>query len=149
MLELIRFAASQGIELHAAHLGDDVFGYWSPDEGRIYFDLQLTPDERDVTIAHELGHVHYGHRCDSLRNDRQADMYAANLLIDPAAYAAAEDVNADPHHIAEELGVTVELIEFFETNCLTRLSGVTYARARHGIAQATFRRFTSAEFAYG
>src|SRR5690606_13237987 len=90
MLELIRFAAAQGIELHAAHLNEDVFGYWSPDEGRIYFDFQLTPDERRVTIAHELGHAHYGHRCDSMRNDRQADLYAANLLIDPAAYAEAE-----------------------------------------------------------
>lgn len=149
MLELIRFAASQGIELHASHLEEDVLGYWSPDERRIYFDMQLTPDERRVTIAHELGHAHYGHRCDSMRNERQADMYAANLLIDPAVYAAAEDVNPDQHHIAEELGVTVELIEFFEAHCLTRLSGVTYANARHGIARAAFRRFTHSEFAYG
>ncbi|CAN7263340.1 ImmA/IrrE family metallo-endopeptidase [Microbacterium foliorum] len=139
MLELVRFAAAQGIELHAAHLDEDVLGYWSPDEGRIYFDLQLTPDERDTTIAHELGHVHYGHRCDTERNERQADTFAASLLIDPRAYAQAEATNPDTHHIAEELGVTVELVEFFETNCLTRLHGVTYAHARHGSRQWAHR----------
>lgn len=142
MLELVRFAASQGIELHASHLPEDVLGYYSPDESRIYFDLHLTPNERRVTIAHELGHAHYGHRCDTDRNERQADRFAASLLIDPATYAAAEALTPHPHHLADELGVTVELIEFFEAHCLTRLHGVTYANTRHGTAQARFRRST-------
>ncbi len=150
MLELIRYAASRGIEVHASHLPEDVLGYYSPDEGRVYFDMQLTPDERRVTIAHELGHAHYGHRCDSDRNERQADMFAANLLIDPEDYANLEALNPDRHFVAEELGVTVELVDFFATHCLTRLHGVTYARARHGVRQATFRRFTSMlEHAHG
>lgn len=139
MLELVRFAASQGVELHAAHLDDDVLGYWSPDEGRIYWDLKLTPNERRTTIGHELGHLHYGHHCDSERNERQADRYATALLIDPAEYARLESFNPDRHYLADELAVTVELIEFYEQHCLTRVRGVTYTRARHGIRQWAHR----------
>lgn len=142
MLELIRFAASQGIEIHVSHLDEDVLGYWSPDEGRIYHDWMLTPDEAAVTVAHELGHAYYGHRCDSSRNEFQADDYAARLLIDPAEYAATEAISSDLTYIAEELRVTVELVEFFQRHCLTRLHGVTYVRARHGRAQSALRRFT-------
>ncbi|WP_144795740.1 ImmA/IrrE family metallo-endopeptidase [Microbacterium paludicola] len=139
MLELVRFAASLGIELHASHLPEDVLGYYSPDESRIYFDLQLTPNERRTTIAHELGHAHYGHRCDTSRNELQADKYAATLLINPAEYADLETINPDRHFLADELAVTVELLEFYERHCLTRLRGVTYTRARHGIHQWAHR----------
>lgn len=154
MIELIRFAAQRGIELHAAHLDEDVFGYWSPDEGRIYYDMLLTKNEARSTVAHELGHAHYGHRCDSATYEYQADLYAARLLIDPNVYAPLEAVNSDQHHLADELGVTVELVEFYEQNCLTRMRGVTYARARMGKGQARFRGLLDAthsdfEVAYG
>lgn len=149
MRELVRFAASQGIELHASHLPEDVLGYYSPDESRIYFDLQLTPSEQRVTIAHELGHAHHNHRCDSTRNERQADMYAARLLIDPAVYADIEANNSCQDDIADEMGVTAELIEFFEQHCLTRLDGVTYARRSLSSPRPVFRRFTHAEVSYG
>lgn len=149
LLELIRFAAARGIEIHVAHLGEDVLGYWSPDEGRIYYDFMLTPNEASVTVGHELGHAHYGHRCDSSRNEYQADHYAASLLIDPDAYAEIEALNPDQHHIADELSVTVELVDFFEQNCLTRLRGVTYVRARHGRSQAALRRFTPRGLVHG
>lgn len=149
MLELIRFAASRGIEIHVAHLEEDVHGYWSPDEGRIYYDWVLTPSEARVAVGHELGHAHYGHRCDSARNEHQADYYAASLLIDPAEYAEIEAFNPEQNYIADELSVTVELIDFFERNCLTRLRGVTYVRARHGRAQSALRRFTPRGLVYG
>ncbi len=147
MLELIRFAAARGIEIHAAHLEEDVLGYWSPDEGRIYYDLQCTHDEARVTVAHELGHFHHGHRCDSTRNEHQAELFAARLLINPAAYADLEAFNPDHHYLADELSVTVELIQFYERHCLTKMRGVTYSHARHG--RARLRRFTQRGVVYG
>jgi len=149
LLELIRFAAAQGIEIHVSHLEEDVHGYWSPDERRIYHDWSLTPNEARVAVAHELGHAHYGHRCDSSRHEYQADYYSASLLIDPAEYARIEALNPEQNHIADELSVTVELIQFFEQHCLTRLRGVTYVRARHGRAQAALRRFTTRGLVHG
>ncbi|WP_336647574.1 ImmA/IrrE family metallo-endopeptidase [Microbacterium sp. MMO-10] len=141
MLELIRFAASQGIEIHASHLDEDVFGYWSPDEGRIYYDLKLTPNEARVTVAHELGHAYYGDRCDGDRADRRAEKYAAALLIDPEEYARLEALDPEQNYLADELGVTVDLILFYEEHFLTRLGDVTYTRPRHGRAQMTLKRF--------
>lgn len=132
-------AARQGIRVHAAHLPEGDVGYYSPDEARIYFDLSLTPVERRCVIAHELGHAHYGHREDSPRNERLADVYAAGLLIDPDRYAALERVNSDQHFLADELDVTLEVVETFEKHCLTKLRGVTYVRPRMGIAQWSYR----------
>lgn len=128
-----------GLRLHAAHLEPGTLGYYSPSEARIYFDLWLAPMERRSVIAHELGHAHHGHSCDSKRNERQADIYAARLLIDPVAYAQLERVNPDQHHLAEELGVTPELIFTYEEHCLTRLHGVTYALPRMGMGQWAYR----------
>lgn len=149
MLELIRFAAAQGIEIHVAHLDEGVLGYWSPEEGRIYYDWMLTPNEARSTVGHELGHFHHGHHCDSSRNEYQADYYAACLLIDPDEYARVAAFNPEQHYIADELSVTVELIQFFEQHCLTSLQGVTYVRPRHGRAQAALRRFTHRGLVYG
>lgn len=83
MRQLLRIAASQETRVHVSHLPENVLGYWSPDERRIYYDMRLTPNKARVTIAHELGHAHYGHRGDSARNEREADKFAASLLIDP------------------------------------------------------------------
>jgi hypothetical protein len=137
--QLLHLAASQGLTVHGAHLEEDTLGLYSPDERRIYFDLKLTPFERRSILAHELGHAHYGHDCDSPRNERQADIFAARLLIDPAEYAQLERFNPDPHFLADELHVTVDLIHTFEAHCLTRLRGVTYARAKMGLGRWEFR----------
>ncbi|MCM3657774.1 ImmA/IrrE family metallo-endopeptidase [Agromyces mediolanus] len=137
MRELVRVAASMGLRLHCAHLPDDTLGYYAPDEARIYFDMRLTPIERRSVVAHELGHAHYGHTCSNASTERQAKIYAARLLINARDYAGLERVNPDQHHLAEELGVTAELVEIFETYCLTRLRGVTYALPKMGVGQAT------------
>lgn len=137
MRELLRRAAEMGIRVHAAHLPDGILGYYSPEEGRVYFDFALTPSERVTTIAHELGHAHHGHRCDSDRNERQADTYAAELLIDPSEYAYLERISTDAAYIADELGVTTELVGHFRQHCLQRLGDRTYGIRPHG-------RFTNA-----
>lgn len=71
--------------------------------------------QREV-LAHELGHVYHGHDWrhphDEARDERQADAYAARLLISPLEYAAAERVYG-PHlgALAEALHVSVEIVQ--------------------------------------
>ncbi len=132
-----------GVRVHGVHLDDGGLGYYSPSEGRIYFDLSLTPDERRCTIAHELGHAHHGHTCDSLTAERQADTFAAELLIDPAEYAALEQVSTDRFYIADELGITIDLLDHYRTHCLQRLGARTYSTRPLGRFTNTLARALS------
>lgn len=139
MKELLRMAAAAGLEVHAVEMPDGDLGYYAPDEGRIYFNLRCTPSESRCVIAHELGHHHYGHDCDSQANERQADAYAARLLIDPEKYAELERINPDLVFIADELRVTTEVVVDFRRYCLQRVGQVTYARPRMGNGQWAYR----------
>ncbi|GAB3616040.1 hypothetical protein GCM10027416_05970 [Okibacterium endophyticum] len=132
MKMLIREAHRLGLSVHAAHLPDDRLGLYVPSENRIYFDLDLTPSEQRSALAHELGHAYHGHVCDDARSERQADAWAAEMLVDPVAFAAAERINSDTHSIAEELNVTVKIIEDYRTYCLQRLGDRSYGRSMRG-----------------
>ena len=135
MRQLLAKAAHYGVHVHYAHLRHGIRGFYDHDEQRIYLSLRLAHFERRSTLAHELGHAHYGHDCTTPRNERQARAYAARLLIDPEEYARLERINPDQHHLAEEFSVTPRIIFDFEQFCLTPLRGVTYATARHGFGQ--------------
>ncbi len=141
MRELLHHAAQMGITVHAARLEPGVLGEWYEDEREVYFDLTLSPIEQVSVIAHELGHAHYGHRCEDARGEEdQADEYAARLLIDPRRYAELERAGLHLHDIAEELGVTTDLLHVFMQRCLVRLRGVTYVRARMGVGMWAHRQ---------
>lgn len=128
--DLIAIAASFGIRLHAAHLPENVLGLYDHEASLIYFDLSLTPSEQRSVIAHELGHAYYGHEGESPVNERQADAFAAQLLVDPRDYAECEQINPDVHYIAEELSVTPTVIHNFRRYCLQKLGLRTYSRSR-------------------
>lgn len=130
MRELLRLAAEQGLTVHACHLPEGMLGCYEPDSARIWFDLRLTPFERRSVIAHELGHHHYGDRASTPAIERRADRYAATLLIDPAAYARIERIHPDAATIADEMQVTVKIIEAFRAHCLERRGEVTTVRRR-------------------
>jgi len=76
----------------------------------------LGPINRRCTIAHELGHLALGHNpaatgwC-QLRQEREAETWAARLLITPDKYREAESAHG-PHAgaIASELEVTTHLV---------------------------------------
>lgn len=68
------------------------------------------------TLAHEMGHAHHGHdwsrEHDKVRDELDADRYAARLLIPLEQYAAAEGiVGSHPGALAKELHVTRRLVE--------------------------------------
>ncbi|GAA4627326.1 ImmA/IrrE family metallo-endopeptidase [Cellulomonas oligotrophica] len=73
------------------------------------------------TLAHELGHVHYGDRLNydariAGARERRANAYAARLLIDPGRYAEAERVmGPDAGTLARELEVAQYVVEAWRT----------------------------------
>jgi Zn-dependent peptidase ImmA (M78 family) len=134
--ELLAHASTLGVSVHVAHLPAPYRGYYDSDRRMVVYGFDLTPIERRCVLAHELGHAFYDHRCRGHQaSEDAADLYAAHLLIDPAEYAEVEAVYPSVETIAEELGVTVDLVRIFQERSLTRLRGITYARSRMGVGQ--------------
>lgn len=139
MRSLLAHASSLGVTVHVAHLPHPYRGYYDAENRMVVYGFDLTPIERTCVLAHELGHAFYDHRCRGVRAaEDAADLYAARLLIDPAEYARLERIDPSIATIAEELGVTPELVQVFRRT-LTKLHGVTYADSRMGARQSRHR----------
>lgn len=139
MRQLLQRAGEYGLTVHGSHLTGGKIGRYVPAQRRIYFDLSLTHAHRRSVIAHELGHHHYGHDCNSAHFERQADTYAATLLVPPDWYAELEAINTDAEWIAEEMDVAPYVIVDFRTYCLRRFGTTTYTRPRLGAGQWSHR----------
>lgn len=104
--------ADLGVDVDWCDLGDRRRGDYFRDGASIRLNLRLTRAQATATLAHELGHHHFGDRCTTPADERRAWEYGAALLIGPGEYAAAEA--AVGHHLAAlaiELGVTPKLVE--------------------------------------
>ena len=129
MDRVMRAAKKLRVRVVAAHLPPGILGFYDKEAGIIYFDITLSPDERRSVVAHELGHVYYGHDCTTDRGEDQADAFAARLLIDPDRYAEAEAISTDLDFLADEMDVTVRIVRAFQKHALMRLGLRTYTRA--------------------
>lgn len=132
MRELMKAAARMGVRVHVAAIDDDpdLLGYYSHEHMVIVLRLGLTPFEMRSVLAHELAHAFFGDSCSTGPTERRAQKYAAALLINADEYAAAEAIDPSPYAIADELRVTVELVQAYQEQCLQRLGNRTYGRTR-------------------
>lgn len=143
--DLIRHAASLDTRVHFAHIDDepDLLGYYLAARKMIVLRIGMTLAQSRWVLGHECGHAYYNHACAGplarAAAERQADAYAASLLIDPVEYARLAAINSDQYWLADEFSVAVEGIYAYEEYCLTRLTGVTYSRARMGLGQWAHR----------
>lgn len=86
--------------------------------GRIVVNEDRSLSVQCEVLAHEIGHFVLGHNWtrahDVIRDERQADTYAARLLITPERYALAERlVGTNAGALAYELQVSVRLIDLW------------------------------------
>lgn len=132
LTDLGRHAAALDVTLHLGHLSDGRLGVYEPEAAQVWISINLTPAEQRSVLAHELGHVYFDHRCGSPRAEREADRYAANLLVCPEQYAALEREGHDLHGIADAMDVTVDIVQAFREHHLQRLGGTTYGRRLRG-----------------
>lgn len=119
MDELIAYAEVMGLRVKWRDLGRRSGELTS--SGLILLNPRRCVLTQRVTLAHECGHWALGHDWtrdhDRERDERQADAYAAQLLISPVEYAIAEQiVGCHPGALAKELGVTRRLIELWQDN---------------------------------
>ena len=96
-------------------------------------DRRPLPVQR-IALAHECGHHFYGHDWtadhDRERDEREADTYAARLLITPEAFAEAESlVGCGDSALARELNVQAKHIALWRAAYLRQVGVVRYLRA--------------------
>ncbi|WP_376780693.1 ImmA/IrrE family metallo-endopeptidase [Timonella senegalensis] len=89
------------------------------DRRTIVVSSRLHSDFQREVLAHEIGHVRYGHdlrvRHDVPRDEYRADLYAARLLISPTEYALAEALcDGDLGAVARELRVSTKLLHTWQ-----------------------------------
>lgn len=113
MEEVIAHAEAQGLRVAWRDLGPR--NGELARNGLVTLNPRRTEAVQRITLAHEVGHWWHGHdwtREHSVeRDERQADTYAARLLIDEVAIRrAANAVGEHPAALARELGVTARLV---------------------------------------
>lgn len=117
-LDLEILAHALGVEIRDSDAGlvGGEAGAWFPTHRAIHIRPGLGPLNRLETLAHELGHVALRHMPGApeylrARQEREADEWAAKILISPSDYRRAEMlVGAHEGALAHELGVTTHLI---------------------------------------
>lgn len=117
MQKLMEHAASLGCRVYFLPLHEGMYGYLATGQD-VVINSRLPEGFQREVLAHELGHVHYGHdlrtRHDNPRDETRADMYAARLLIEPIEYAKAESLYEGCHpSIAGELQVSRKILKIW------------------------------------
>lgn len=118
MDHLLRLAEEHGLTV-VERRGRTLGGYDHASR-RIRLDPGMSARTACSVLAHELGHATLGHTVTAdpirrRRQERQADEWAARLMITPAAYAAAEALRGTHRaSLAFELGVTIELVAAYQ-----------------------------------
>ena len=106
MSHLEGIAADMGVAVvEVESLPRGRWGDYSHARHRIRLLGRLGPVQRRSTLAHELGHAHYGHRRTTARTELEADTWAARQLIDPADWQYLTTIHADLLTVAAELQV--------------------------------------------
>ncbi|MDO4630847.1 MAG: ImmA/IrrE family metallo-endopeptidase [Corynebacterium sp.] len=106
--ELLDAARANLIETHKLH---DLNAAFHAESRTIYIRHGLDHATRICAIAHELGHMYYGHTHSTVQAEREADEWAAIQLLDEeSVMQAARECFGVPAAIAAELGVTPKLL---------------------------------------
>lgn len=119
-LKLLQLAEDMDVRVEddtgILHPGD--LGGWFPAQRLIVVRPDLGPCNRVHTLGHELGHAAHGDPAGhNPRDEARADLYAADLLIDPREYAELEIIyDGQIGAIAAEMGVTVSLLATWRAN---------------------------------
>lgn len=138
MDQLFRLVDELG--LHVVEAPGRTRGGFTPASATIRLAPGMTARTARSVLAHEVAHAVLGHRPteqhdERARQEREADDWAARLLITPEAYSSAESL-CGPHlaPLAFELGVTVEIVAAFRRRML-RLGDAVYLDPRLGRGQ--------------
>ena len=86
---------------------------WYPEHNLIVMRQGMRHVQTRSALAHEMGHVTYGHTDDRPKHEVQADRWAADMLIDKEQVSTLLEWVPDSARLAAELGVTTRLVRVY------------------------------------
>ncbi|WP_405216164.1 ImmA/IrrE family metallo-endopeptidase [Agrococcus sp. Ld7] len=111
--ELVRLCGQLCVDVRITPLPAGWLGAYDHAGSQIELAPGLTPVEQRSVLAHELGHALRMDSGESAAAERAAERFAALLLVDPAAVRRAGAWVRDEDELAEELGVTVDIVRSY------------------------------------
>ncbi len=123
--DITETAVNTGAKVWQRPLGG-LKGFYVYEKGTAYIVINEALDDtmRNVVCAHELGHdlLHRELASGGIRDgtlflannktEREANLFAAEILLSDKAVLSELEYNNDPNAVAYELGVPVELLEY-------------------------------------
>lgn len=110
--DLLDLCAEHGLAVEYVDLGPKRHGQYLRRHHRIDLNRNLNLRQLVPGLGHEFAHYVFNDGCSTTFGERRAWEYAAQMLITPAEYAAAERVvGPSVHSIAIELDLTAVLVE--------------------------------------
>lgn len=110
-MDLEVFAADLGVSITEAPTVNGHWGEYLDDLRLIVLTPGLGPAQYRSTLAHELGHAFYRHTATIPLWERQADAFAASILLTQEDVAQAAIFHETTEGIAAELGVLPWVVE--------------------------------------
>lgn len=111
--ELVALCGQLGVKVRIATLPSGWLGAYDHSTASILLIPGLTPIEQRCVVAHELGHALRMDIGCSAASERAAERFAALVLVDPAALETAGVWARDENELADELGVTVDIVHSY------------------------------------
>ncbi|MGQ7788155.1 ImmA/IrrE family metallo-endopeptidase [Nesterenkonia sp. K-15-9-6] len=104
-------AHADAMRVTVRHIDDlDTWGLYCAQTHTIHLRSGMGTVQWRTTLAHELGHAHWGHTMTCPKTERQADEYAARLLIPPTRWEAATTEADTVEALSQELLVLPNLV---------------------------------------
>lgn len=112
-----------GVRVIAATLPHGWWGAYMHSQRTIILRPDLGSTQRLCTLAHELGHAHYGHIGVTPKQELQANRWAARLLINHHDLIDAARIHDSTTGLAAELGVMPSVLTTYLEECHARTPG--------------------------
>lgn len=115
-MELDRLAADLGVRVRHQRPPRGRWGEYDPLNHTITLHPGLAPVQYQYALGHELGHAYHRHHGCRPRQEWEADVYAATLLIRPDQWATATRLHGTVEAVAHELQVHPRLVEAYHSH---------------------------------
>ncbi|PRZ15189.1 ImmA/IrrE family metallo-endopeptidase [Nesterenkonia sandarakina] len=112
-MDLIDYATALGAKVVQRPPAEGRWGEWCQRTREIRLHPELGALQRDYTLAHEIGHAYHQHTGCGPRDEWEADVWAATVLIRRRDWKRAVQIHETVGAVAMEIGVLPKLVKVY------------------------------------